>query len=235
MHARRLLRPAVALALSSLLAVAFALGASTCNLQPLIYVPNCFVPQLDQVGADGGPDPCHCNVPPPEQGSSCLCTSTQVVQNGLTGIQVFNECMSLLPDDAGDAAEGGPIPACNGQCWPIPPPAWTPILLWSGAESDAPACPYVAPTIVFAGNADDANGTFALGCASNASGSCPGFGDVCGPSFADGFLQCVLLDADLPCVSRGPYPDRLVFYESSPGAPILTSTFCCAPSPIMQP
>ena len=52
---------------------------------------------------------------------------------GLTGVQIFHECMSLVPSEAGDAAEGGPLPACNGACWPIPPPDWTPMLLWIGA------------------------------------------------------------------------------------------------------
>jgi hypothetical protein len=217
--------PAVALAVSSLLAMAWALGAGACSA-PQAVIPNCFVPNLTELGADGRPDPCHCNIAPPYADSSCPCTGNQLFAEGLTGVQVYQVCMSMVPD-AGDAAEGGPLPACNGACWPIPPPEWTPMLLWIGAESDAPPCPPSAPAIVYDGYGP---GTFAEACTSNASGACPDLADVCGPASTDGFWLCIYHEGDVPCLTLGPYAQHHVFYSAA-GQPIDPTTFCCLLSP----
>jgi hypothetical protein len=132
--------------------------------------------------------------------------------------------------DAG--AEGGPISGCTGECWPIPPPGWTSLLLWIGPQNETPLCPPTAPTVVYDGSA---SGAFALACTSNASGTCPGLGDVCAPEPADGFRPCVMHDGDVDCVSLGPYPEKHLFYEGGGADPLLPSTFCCLPSLLPSP
>jgi hypothetical protein len=210
------------------IAVAVILAAAaigSCS-SPGPQVSICLVPTLPETAADGGPDPCHCDPPPSLDITTCPCLSgTQQDQD------VYLTCMASYREEQ-DAGEGGPIAGCTGQCWPIPPPEWTPILLWIGIEDDAPLCPDMAPTVVFDG---DANGTFALGCTSNASGSCPGLGDVCGPAPADDFRPCVMNVGDLDCVTLGPYPERHLFYQDAAGGPVLPSTFCCTPSPLPTP
>jgi hypothetical protein len=56
-----------------------------------------------------------------------------------------------MVDDGGAAS-----PDCTGPCAPLAPEGWTrdPVLLWTGAESDAPPCPASAPELFFRGYAD---------------------------------------------------------------------------------
>jgi hypothetical protein len=79
--------------------VLLAAAAAIASCQPTdAYI--CSIPTPGEVAADGGPDPCHCNVP---DGISCLCTTPG------NGALFFQQCMTTLAGlaDAGDA-EGGP-------------------------------------------------------------------------------------------------------------------------------
>jgi hypothetical protein len=229
--------PALALVAASLLVIAWSISAGGCSQKELIAY-NCFQPSEGEYGADGGPDLCHCNVPPPYADNSCPCTSGDIVAEGLTGIQIFHDCMSLVTGtggeagddaDAGDDAEGGPLPECNGACWPPPPHDWMdPLLLWRGDAGDMPQCPTAAPWVYYNGYAGD---TFALGCTGAPSGARPIPGEVCAPAFLDGFSQCVVRDGVVPCPTvggtmLGEYTAEYVFYEI-PGQPLVPSTFCC--------
>ncbi len=208
--------PAAAIAIATVLAAAAALGSCGTGQVTLSL---CTTPTVDEKAADGGPDPCHCDPPPSLDITTCPCLS-----GSQQYVDAYNACMQLfrLEEDAG---EGGPIPGgCTGQCWPIPPPGWTPLLLWFGAESDAPSCPNVAPAPVYGGYAA---GTFALACASNASGTCADLGDICGPEQADGFWTCVYQEGDDECALVGPYVEKHLFYEGA-----TPTTFCCPAAPL---
>jgi hypothetical protein len=53
-------------------------------------IPNCAIPSLGETGADGAPDPCHCDPPPSLNLQACPCL------NGSPGdIDVYNTCMFL--------------------------------------------------------------------------------------------------------------------------------------------
>ncbi len=219
MNALRL--SAAAMAVAVILAAAGAIGA--CG--PGQTISNCLVPTKTETAADGGPDPCHCDPPPALNITGCACLSGDQGE-----VDYYNACMATFREEQ-DAGEGGPIPGCTGQCWPIPPPEWTPLLLWVGAQSSAPPCPDVAPAAVYGGYA---NGAFAFACASNASGACPSFGDVCGPAGAEGFWQCAFQEGDADCPIVGPYLVKHTFYEH-PGQSSEPATFCCPTSPLPAP
>jgi hypothetical protein len=86
-----------ALVATVLLAAAAALGLNACGPEGT-SAWLCNVPIRDELGADGGPDPCHCN---PPGGMGCPCTTPGDGQDG------YFLCMHALEDDAG-AGEGGP-------------------------------------------------------------------------------------------------------------------------------
>jgi hypothetical protein len=133
-------------AVVAVLAAAVALDA--CGQPTEVY--QCNFPTLGELGADGGADPCHCNIP--GDSISCPCKTP-------SGQADFQECMSLLAD----AGEGGPISGCLGQCLPSPPTGWSsPVLLWFGSETAAPACPESAAGVGYEGHADPT--TMSLPC-----------------------------------------------------------------------
>jgi hypothetical protein len=214
MNALRL--SAAVTAVAVILAVAGGLGA--CGPGELISI--CTIPTQGEVGADGGPDPCHCDPPASLNITNCGClTGTQ------QDLDVFNACMATLREEQ-DAGEEGPIPGCTGHCWPGSPLGWSsPLLLWVGQGSAAPPCPDVAPIVLYDGQN---NGVFAVACTSTASGSCSGLADVCGPGQADGFWPCVSVEGDHACVSLSPYTEPHVFDEDTFGP----TTFCCLPAPL---
>jgi hypothetical protein len=222
MNALRL--SAAAIVVLAVSAAAAALGS--CSSGPEITVSICAIPTLDEKGADGSPDPCHCNPPPSLNITTCPCLSGDP-----QSVDSYNACMTLYRGETDAGAEGGPISGCTGECWPIPPPDWAPLLLWVGLQSNAPPCPEVAPAPVYGGYA---TGTFALACTSNASGTCPGLGDVCGPEAGDGFWTCIFREGDVDCPLVGPYDEKHVFYETA-GSPTLPSTFCCPSAPLPLP
>jgi hypothetical protein len=80
--------------------VLFAAAAGIASCGPGSDVYTCSIPTPGEVGADGGPDPCHCNIP---DGISCQCTTPG------DGAFLYNQCLTSLAalGDAGDA-EGGP-------------------------------------------------------------------------------------------------------------------------------
>ncbi len=227
MKVRRLLALAVtgSSLLAALLAVAWGCGTDH------VVTYDCALGTPGETGADGGPNPCHCATP---GGGDCACTSPDEFQNsGFSGKQLFQFCLQSL-EDAGDGAEGGPLLACNGQCWPIQPDPspnqWTaPQLLWVGTEID-PQCPGASPAPVWGGYG---SGTFALACTSNASGACSDPGAICGPANANGFATCVSQAGDVACPLVGQYVNRQLFYEAA-GQPLDPTTFCCIAAPSIQ-
>jgi hypothetical protein len=74
----------------------------------------------------------------------------------------------------GDAAEGGPLPACTGQCSPFPPDVWTgPVLLGTGGALGAPACPDNALADIFDGHANPITDALCGACSCTPpSGAC---------------------------------------------------------------
>jgi hypothetical protein len=248
----RVVLVSVVLTLAAALAGAFGGGAG-CGTN---YIWDCAGPDGGNIGSDNSGDlvcPCGsgCCIYGPVQAGPYPVGNCPWFDAGADGgalvcgpgtVRVGNECVPAGDDgdggdDGGDGGDGGPLPACTGQCVPLPPPEWTPVLLWSGAQASAPSCPDLGLTVVFDGVAiaNDASSTFGLACTSNASGACPGPLDVCGPAPAVGFLPCVMHDGDLPCASQGPYPEWYLFYEGTAPEPSLPSTFCCAPSPRIPP
>jgi hypothetical protein len=57
---------ALALALASGLAVTWSTGCGSSGFSTLEH---CETPTIGEKGVDDGPDPCHCNVPPPDEAS----------------------------------------------------------------------------------------------------------------------------------------------------------------------
>lgn len=222
---------AAALALSSLLAIAWSIGAGGCG--GIDYIWECESPDGADLGsANTANDPNNC---------PCTCCSTGP-KNGKQYPQGVDCPGSGM--DAGNDAEGGPLPAssvalCSGECWPPPPYGWgSPVLLWSGTVGDAPQCPDGAPYVFYNGYSGDSGDAFALACQGGASGACPVSGEVCAPVPAEGFSRCVVRDDVVPCPILGApaledYTEQHVFYEFS-GQPVSPSTFCCLPSPSGQ-
>jgi hypothetical protein len=96
MHALRL---AAAATVAAAALVAAALGA--CD--NVIMLTDCAVPTLDEKGADGGPDPCHCDPPASSSVMGCGCLSDPTDQGAIDDLQT---CTALVrvEEDAGDAA-----------------------------------------------------------------------------------------------------------------------------------
>jgi hypothetical protein len=92
---------ALRLSLASIAATSLLVAAAALNAcqSPDAYI--CSIPTPGEVGADGGSDPCHCNVP---DGTSCACTTPG------NGQLFYQQCMTTLTSelDAGSDAEGGP-------------------------------------------------------------------------------------------------------------------------------
>src|SRR5271169_4006703 len=80
----------------ALLVAGAALGLDACGQPADAYLCNVATP--GEVGADGGPDPCHCNV---VDGTSCECTTPG------NGVLFYQQCLGTLDAGASDA-EGGP-------------------------------------------------------------------------------------------------------------------------------
>jgi hypothetical protein len=214
----------VSLAALATASVLIAAGLGACSTAPLV-IWQCDAPLPDEKGVDGGPDPCHCDPPPPNDlGCECLHGTSE-------GALIYQLCMSRLPcsqnhktcwmscyedenipiddcvtrccpelADGGSEAgsEGGPLGgACGGDCVPFGPDEWTvPLLVWFGDESSAPACPSLAPDVVYEGRAgldtspascgacscDPPQGTCALPSSLTASAAaCPGSGPYVTP------------------------------------------------------
>jgi hypothetical protein len=95
---------ALRLAAAATVAAALAAAAVSCGENVIIY-PDCAIPTLDEKGADGGPDPCHCDPPPSSSYyEACGCLSDPSDQNA---IDDFDTCVFLVKgeQDAGD--DGG--------------------------------------------------------------------------------------------------------------------------------
>jgi hypothetical protein len=217
---------AAAVVLASLLAVAWTLSAGSCG--GTIYEWECATPSGQNLGnyttanaGAYGDCPCVCCTSGPGNGQPYPQGNCPWYDGGT---------------DSGGDADGGPIPSCDGACWPgpLPGPEWMQVLLWTAGDASAPQCPAVAPTDVFDGNAE-LNNTAARACGSTASGWCAGLGEVCGPASASGFVPCIMQEDNHPCVGSGPYPVWSLLYQGAPPEPVSATTFCCAPAPIMPP
>jgi hypothetical protein len=81
-----------ALRLASAAALAAAVAFAACGNSAPDY--DCTIPIPGELGADGGPDPCHCNIP---DTLSCHCTLPGV------GVAQFQQCAAALAasEDAG--------------------------------------------------------------------------------------------------------------------------------------
>jgi hypothetical protein len=97
MHALRL---AVAATAATAALVAAALGA--CAPVPNYY--DCAAPSLSETGADGGPDPCHCDPSPSSIYQACGCLSDPTDQ---TSIDEFNECTLVFHEEVEAGVGGG--------------------------------------------------------------------------------------------------------------------------------
>jgi hypothetical protein len=248
--------PAVALALSSLLVIAWSIGAASCSGGPTISVFGCASPGGQFLGTEdteGLTCPCTaaCCIDGPPNGKPYpqpgvgVQGSCSPADGGAEGgiicgpgtVLMGNECVPASDGgsddgDPGDAAEDGPLPAaCSGACWPPPPHDWTnPLLLWQGAEGDAGECPPTANSPYYNGSEGS---TFALGCTGYPSGTCTVPGDVCAPGALTGWSQCVIRDGVVPCPSVGgdsedEYTVQYIFNET----PLVASTFCCLSGPL---
>ena len=83
--------------------VLVAAAAGACN--NVLMLAACNVPTLDEKGADGGPDPCHCDPPASSGVEACGCLSDPTDQSA---IDDYEACLVTLrgEQDAGD--DGGP-------------------------------------------------------------------------------------------------------------------------------
>jgi hypothetical protein len=97
MHALRL---AAAATVATAALVAASLGS--CGNLPNLY--NCAAPVLNETGADGGPDPCHCDPPPSSSYAACGCLSDPTDQ---TSISEFNECVLVFHEEVEAGVGGG--------------------------------------------------------------------------------------------------------------------------------
>ncbi len=93
------LRFAVALVATFAPLVAAVLGAGACN-DNVVNFTVCSTPTVNEKGADGGPDPCHCDPPPSSNVMACGCLSDPGDQ---AAIDDYNECMVVFhaEQDAG--------------------------------------------------------------------------------------------------------------------------------------
>jgi hypothetical protein len=88
-----------AAAVTAVLAATAALGSCGDNQE----FSDCTTPTLGEMGADGGPDPCHCDPPASLNITNCLClTGTQ------QWVDAYNACMFVYRGEMDAGAEGGP-------------------------------------------------------------------------------------------------------------------------------
>lgn len=93
------LRFAAAAAVATAALVAAALGCG----DNYVVLPDCDSPTLNGKGADGGPDPCHCDPPPSSNTAACGCLSDPTDQEA---IDEYNTCTLLFHEEI-EAGFGG--------------------------------------------------------------------------------------------------------------------------------
>lgn len=162
----------------ALLTVAAALGAAVdgCSQTPGISGEgDCQNPVVGNINCLGQSDPCLCLI------------------DGSVGLRGEYACVTVdaapgtTCPTGSDGGADAPIGSCNGQCLPGSPAGWTaPLLLWTGAEADAPPCPAGAPVIAYEGNADLST--------ANPCGACS-----CAPPSGACSLPATLTANDAPC------------------------------------
>lgn len=112
-----------------------SLATVACDSVAHIYA--CDSPDPDTFAPDGGHDWCQCF-------HGCPCGDDYQ----------YHDCLKYLDAGIGVDVDAGPSPGCAGRCLPEPPAGWTaPLLLWTGAETDAPDCPDVAEAVGYEGYA----------------------------------------------------------------------------------
>jgi|HubBroStandDraft_6_1064221.scaffolds.fasta_scaffold418205_2 hypothetical protein len=70
----------------------------------VILLPDCAIPTLDEKGADGGPDPCHCDPPPSSNIEACGCLSDPTDQDS---IDDYETCTLLFHEEVEAGDDGG--------------------------------------------------------------------------------------------------------------------------------
>jgi hypothetical protein len=96
---------ALRLAAAATVTTAALVVATLTACDNVLMLTDCNVPTLDEKGADGGPDPCHCDPPPSSNIEGCGCLSDPTDQGAIDNL---NACLALvrIEEDAGD--DGGP-------------------------------------------------------------------------------------------------------------------------------
>lgn len=97
MHALRL---AAAATVATAALVTVSLGA--CDNITEVY--NCAAPLVNETGANGGPDPCHCDPPPSSSYEACGCLSDPTDQ---TSISEYDECILVFREEVEAGVGGG--------------------------------------------------------------------------------------------------------------------------------
>jgi hypothetical protein len=90
-----------AVATAAALITAAVVGA--CN--DVINITDCAVPTLDEKGADGGVDPCHCDPSPSLNIMACGCLSDPTDQQS---IDDYENCIFSFHGEEDAGGEGGP-------------------------------------------------------------------------------------------------------------------------------
>ena len=97
MHALRL---AAAATVAAATLAAAVLGA--CD--NVLEVYNCAAPVVNETGADGGPDPCHCDPPPSSDLQACGCLSDPT---DTVSISEYDECILVFHEEVEAGVDGG--------------------------------------------------------------------------------------------------------------------------------
>jgi hypothetical protein len=95
---------ALRLAAAATVATAALVAAAIGSCDNVINLYDCGAPGLSETGADGGPDPCHCDPPPSSSYEACGCLSDPTDQ---TSIDQYNACILLLHEELEAGVDGG--------------------------------------------------------------------------------------------------------------------------------
>jgi len=95
------LRLAAAATIATATLIAAAIG---CGDEILTYT-DCAVPTLNEMGMDGGRDPCQCDPPPELDIMGCGCLSDPTDQSAIDN---FHACVALVHAEEDAGGGGGP-------------------------------------------------------------------------------------------------------------------------------
>jgi hypothetical protein len=95
-------RPRFCFAAAIVFATVVATAIGACGPVPNFYA--CASPGVNERGADGGPDPCHCDPPPSSNYEACGCLSDPSDQ---ASVQQYDECMLVYREELEGGVGGG--------------------------------------------------------------------------------------------------------------------------------